>query len=104
MNIKPIGKAILFSFVEEARDGMFIPTTKSGIIMTNQNMDHNRTAKWGKVITKGSDVPDEIAKVGEYILIEPLQWTLSATIEGQKMWKTDETKVIASSSEIITAY
>lgn len=82
---------------------MFVPSTKSGIIMTNQDASHNHTPKWGKVIKKGPNVSEDIV-VGQYVLIEPLQWTLGTKFEGVQMWKTDESKIIAMSTEIIPAY
>ena len=94
--ISPLGKNILFTFLEDTSRGGFVPNT-GGKIILQQNMDHNRGPKWGQVHLVGPDVNPEEIRVGEYIMIEPLQWTVGFEIDDQKYWKTDSTKVMVVS-------
>jgi len=93
MNLRPLGKNIIFIFLEEVSQGRFTPSHASGIILTNKNVDVNREPKWGKVFLTGPDCDDEI-KVGDYILVESLCWTPGFDFDGIKFWKTDSDKVM----------
>lgn len=99
MKLLPLGKNILFTFLEDVSDGGFIPQSGGQILLTRQNLDHNRTPKWGLVLLTGPQVPADIA-VGDYILIEPLMWTPGFDVEDVKAWKTDSDKVMVVSSEV----
>lgn len=96
MKLVPLGKNIIFTFVEDTSNGGFVPNI-GGKIILKQNMDHNREPKWGKVHLVGPEVNKEEIKVGEYILIESLQWTSVFEWEGAKYWKTDAMKVMCTS-------
>jgi threonine dehydrogenase-like Zn-dependent dehydrogenase len=48
--------------------------------------------RWGRVEAVGPDVHG--IQVGEFVLIEALQWLRSEEYEGQKIWKTDDSKVL----------
>jgi hypothetical protein len=97
MKLKPLGKNIIFIFLEDTAGGKFVPTTGGKILLTTKNDAHNREPKWGKVFLTGPNVDPEV-KVGEYILIEPLMWTPGFEYDGVKFWKTDSDKVMATST------
>jgi co-chaperonin GroES (HSP10) len=96
MNIKPIKNSVLFKFLDatSGRQGKFSDRTRSGIILTNRSDGGQKDARWGQVVAVGPDAEQDI-KVGEYILIEPLMWTFGVEIDGEKLWKTDPSKVMA---------
>lgn len=97
MRIRPLNNSIIFTFVDDAAAGKFIPKTASGILMTNQDLSHQSVPRWGQAIAIGKNVVD--VKVDDYILIEPLMWTQGVEFEGTKIWKTDETKVVAITND-----
>lgn len=98
MALRPLHKFILFAFTDDAAGGKFIPKTASGIILTNQSPEFSQGPKWGKVLAVGDEC--EEVKVGDYILIEALQWTTGFTHDEIKVWRTTEEKVIAVSEDI----
>jgi hypothetical protein len=97
MKLKPLGKNIIFIFLEQTSQGKFVPNHGGQILLTSKVDGNNRSPKWGKVFLTGPDVDPEI-KVGEYILIEPLMWTPGFDYDGVKFWKTDSDKVMATST------
>lgn len=99
MKLIPLGKNIIFIFVEDVFSDGFVPNSGGQIIIAGQNLENNRTPKWGKVFLTGPEVDADI-KVGEYILIEPLQWTPGFEFDDVKFWKTDSTKVMATQAEV----
>ena len=99
MKLQPLGKNIIFVFLDEVAQDGFIPNSGGRILLTKQNLDHNRTPKWGKVLLTGPQVPADI-KVGDYIFIEPLMWTPGFDVDDVKAWKTDSDKVMVVSSEV----
>jgi co-chaperonin GroES (HSP10) len=96
--LRPLGNSILFAFVDDHAGGNFIPKTKSGILLTNQNLNEAHVPKWAKVLAIGPDVDEQI-KVGLYILIEPLKWTIGFKHENVQIWKTDDTQVMLVDDE-----
>lgn len=91
--IKPLGNTVLFVFLdqtggaqgafsERTRSGLIIPTTKS------TQKDH----RWGKVIAVGPKV-DGVSP-GDYVLIEALMWMEGVKVDDQKLWKTDDSKIL----------
>lgn len=104
MKVKLLGKSILFTFVEDTMNGSFMPSNKGKILIaTSKDIKHSHEPKWGKVTHKGPDV-DESIKIGNYILIESLQWTQGFDIDDTRYWKTDEDKVLVVSNKKHTSY
>lgn len=98
-NIRPIQNHIIFEFVDETAGGVFTQKTKSGLIAV-ASMQDQKGPRWGKVLKVGPTVNEDI-KEGEYILIEGGMWTTQQWLEdGTKIWKTDDTKVIATSTGV----
>ena len=91
--LKPLRNAILFQFLddtsgdkgqftERSRSGLYIPTLKN----------EQRQERWARVVAVGPEAKG--INVNDFILIEPLMWTSNEVFEGQKIWKTDTTKVM----------
>lgn len=105
MNIIPLNADILFDFVDDVNDGSLISKTKSGLALAKDfNYNEQKDPRWAKVLACGPDVKDNSIKVDEYILIEPLMWTIGVKHKGQEVWKTDESKVMATSTEELYRY
>lgn len=100
MKLRPIGKNIIFKFLEDVSEGGFVPQSGGVIHIVKQNLDHNREPKWGQVLLIGPDVDTADINVGDYILIESLQWTPGFEVENIKCWKTDATKIMIVSTEV----
>lgn len=94
MALKPLGKFFLFAFTNETVGGKFVEKNSGRIILTNQDIaSQGQFARWGQVIAIGSEVSE--FGVGDYVLIEPLQWTTEVKFDNNSYWKSDESKVIA---------
>lgn len=96
--LRPLKNSILFSFIDDAAGGMFIPKTKSGILLTNQNMDVQRGPRWGRVLAVGPKCVD--VKIRDLILIDALKWTTGFKHDDVNIWKTDESNVMAITDDI----
>ena len=103
MRLKPIGHAFLFSFTNETASGKFIEKSRGQIILTNQDLDNQgRYARWGKVEAVGDAITDFAD--GDFVLIEALQWTKEFKFEDKKLWKSDDSKVIAIGADESVTY
>lgn len=98
MKLKPLHNSILFVFFDDTAGVGFISKTRSGILMTNQDMSLQTIPRWGRVVAVGPEV--ETVKSGQYILIEPLMWTMGFEYDEVKIWKTDESKVMGITDDI----
>jgi co-chaperonin GroES (HSP10) len=96
-SITPLKKNILFRFIQElsAQRG-FENKTEWGFSIIDKKSDM-QLGRWGEVIHVGPEVKD--IKVGEFIFIEPLQWTNMLTINKKNYWMTNIDKVLLVSSE-----
>jgi co-chaperonin GroES (HSP10) len=95
--MKVIKNSILFKFLDETKDGGFKNKTSWGfeILDRRENTKHPR---WGEVIAVGPKT--KAVKKGDYILIEPLMWTLGIEVDSTKFWSTNEDKVLLVSKEL----
>jgi co-chaperonin GroES (HSP10) len=91
--LRPILNTVLFTFLDktEGAKGAFSERTRGGIILPTVKSTQ-RDDRWGRVEAVGPDVYG--LEVGEFILIEALQWNRSEVFEGDKLWKTDDTKIL----------
>ncbi|QDJ96419.1 hypothetical protein Xoosp13_233 [Xanthomonas phage Xoo-sp13] len=89
-------KSIAFDFCQATRDGFFRNETEWGFTLAGNDFDANK-ARWGRAVKIGPEVT-EVA-VGDYILIDPLKWTLAVDVDGKKLWRTDESYVALVTSE-----
>lgn len=99
LNLRCPKKRILFQFLDTARSGSFNNTTDWGFEIKKPTEDA-KTPRWAKVLVVGKDV--KAVQPGNYILIEPMMWTLSFTYNHEKYWATAEEKLIAMSEAVPT--
>lgn len=103
MKLRPLGNTFLFSFFAESYGGQFVERSRSSIILTNQDLDHQaKYAKWAKVIAIGDKVSS--FDVGDIVLIEALKWTVKMKFDEVSYWKSDEEKVIAIGDDESVTY
>jgi co-chaperonin GroES (HSP10) len=93
MILKPLRNNVMFKFLDETagKKGAFTETSISGIIIPRTNSTQ-KVSRWGQVYAAG---PDADVVAGDYILIEALMWMEGVVYEGEKIWKTDDTKILA---------
>lgn len=104
-NFEPIRKNIIFKFCSNLTHNNFQPTSKGGIIITdNQAYDEHTHPQYGEIICVGPEVCDEI-KNSKYILVEEGRWTNKVRFggaHGEYAWKTDEESVMAVSNDFVS--
>ena len=101
MTIAPIHDRIFFTFVENLTNNNFMPKTQSGIFVTDlYDFSEVRQPKWGKVVSYGSAVSDELRNAGEYILIEPGKWTTRINYNDKDFWYTEENFILATTHDV----
>lgn len=94
-----IKDSIIFQFVQKTVGDHFQEMTASGFtIMENKEKQLN-VARWAKVLSVGKGVKSTEIVEGSYILIEPLMWTPNLAVEGEKIWRTSEGKVMCIADE-----
>ncbi len=101
MRIQPLRNTVMFEFLDEIsydkgklRDrktpgGIILPTLDSG----------QKLPRWGRVLAVG---PEAQVAEGEYILIEGLAWMEGCNpkfLDGRRMWKTDDTRIIVATDD-----
>jgi co-chaperonin GroES (HSP10) len=94
MQLHPLKNNIMFRFLDDTggAKGKFTDRkTPSGIIIP-QHDNQQKQPRWGEVLAVGPEV-DGI-NIGDFIYIETLMWSYGTEVDGVKMWKTDDTKVI----------
>lgn len=99
MNIRPLRNNIIFRFLQDTvgEKGAFLESTISGIIIPLTN-NTQKVHRWAEVLAVGPQV--EGVKNGDYILIEALMWMEAVRFEGNKVWKTDDSKVLAVTNDL----
>ena len=99
--LRPLHKHILFQFVDDCARTIhnqrhFREQTDWGFEIQGQEaFDISmKTARWGTVVAVGDEVTE--ISPGDEILIEPLMWSNGISFEGETIWQTDITKVLAT--------
>jgi len=94
MKLIPTHDNIIFKFVDKSKNGFFVETTKSGILL-DYGKNHSETGKFCRVGTVTS-IGDEVEgiKVGDNIVIQNLMWTAGFMFNGQKHWMTQPNHVL----------
>jgi hypothetical protein len=95
--LRPIKNNIIFAFIDDINGKSIVSKMQNGIIRV-ANVTEQNVPRWGKVLAIGEAVVPEIS-VGKYVLIEPLMWTTGAEIDDIRVWKTDDSKVMAIADE-----
>jgi len=99
MTLKPLKNIVMFTFLDETSGtkGVFnAALAESGIILPAA-VSLQKTHRWGRVVAAG---PEAEVVEGDLILIEALMWMEGVKFEGQKVWKTDDTKILAVTDDI----
>jgi co-chaperonin GroES (HSP10) len=93
MELRPLNNTVLFQHMDQTtgQSGSFSERTRSGLIIPKLQSTQ-KGERWGKVVAVGPDVHG--VEPGEFILIEPLMWTEHEVFEGEKIWKTNDTKIL----------
>ena len=99
MALRPLKDSILFTFIDQITDGKFVSHTRSGILLTNKNIDDTtKEPRWVKVLAVGDTVQD--VKVGDYALVAPLRWTVGFKHDGVDIWKTVEKEILGIAEDL----
>ena len=99
LKLKAIRDGIIFQFVQQTVGDHFQEVTASGFTIMENKEKQLKIPRWAKVLAVGKGVKSKEIKVGSYILIEPLMWTTNLAIEGAKIWRTSESKVMCVADE-----
>jgi len=96
--LRPLGNAVLFQFLDDTggEKGQFVERTRSGIILPTMKSEQKRE-RWARVVAAGPEALN--ISTGNFIMIEPLMWTSNEVFDGQKIWKTDSTKILMVTSD-----
>lgn len=99
MTLRPLNNSILFKFLDQTsgKEGRFSERTRSGLVIPTLQQTQ-KGERWGQVVVVGPNVEDVSA--GDYILIEPLMWSMNGVFDGEKIWKTNADKIMAVSNEL----
>jgi co-chaperonin GroES (HSP10) len=97
MTLKPLRNNVMFRFLDSTsgEKGAFTESTISGIILPTTKSTQ-KAHRWAQVVAAG---PLAAVEPGDYILIESLMWMEAVKFEGEKMWKTDDSKVLAVTND-----
>ena len=95
--IKSIESNIIFQFVEDVTSTRFKNSSASGFIITSDDGNQTSQPRWAKTIDVGPNVTE--IKPGDFILIEAGKWTPGFELNGERFWKTDDQRVIATSDQ-----
>ncbi len=95
--LRPLRNNIIFQFLDETAGskGAFTESTISGIIIPRTNSTQ-KVHRWARVVAAG---PDSEVAPGDYILIESLMWMEGVKLDDEKVWKTDDSKVLAVTND-----
>jgi co-chaperonin GroES (HSP10) len=102
--LRPLKNVILFQFLDEAGgpQGKFQERT-NGLIVIPKLDSNQKSPRWGKVVAVGPDVYG--VSENDFVLIEGLQWTRHEVFEGEKIWMTNDTKVLmVTDDESLTTF
>lgn len=97
--LRPLNNVVMFKFIEETggSKGRFAERVRESGIIIPSAVTAQKVARWGEVISVGPKV-DGLAP-GDFILVEALMWMEGIKFEGEKMWKTDDSKVLAVTND-----
>ncbi len=101
MKLRPLGNNVMFKFLDETvgKVGAFIETYQKLGIIIPATKSTQKVARWGQVVALGPEAEASGLKVGDYILIEALMWMEGVKFDGGKIWKTDDSKVLAVTND-----
>ena len=97
--IQALGSVVLFIFLDETSGAKGAFVEKHGTLIIPQTRSTQKVARWGEVVALGPKAQAAGLKIGDFILIEALMWMEGIKFEGQKIWKTDDSKILAVSND-----
>ncbi|MBT9138551.1 MAG: hypothetical protein DDT31_01117 [Syntrophomonadaceae bacterium] len=91
--IHPLRNNIIFKFLDSTSGskGAFTEAPVSRIIIPRTN-NTQKVSRWAQVVAAG---PNSEVVPGDFILIEALMWMEGVKLDNDKVWKTDDSKVLA---------
>ena len=97
--IRPLNNNVMFKFLDftGGHKGYFTDAPRASGIILARNADSQKVSRWGEVLAIGPKV--EGVSVGDFILVEALMWMEGTEVDGQKMWKTDDSKILAVTND-----
>jgi hypothetical protein len=98
--LRAFGNNLLFTFLDQTTGdkGKFVERSRGVIIVPVLDSAQASSHRWGKVQSVGSKVDG--VQPGDYILIEALMWTPASSFNGEKIWKTNDEKVLCVTDDI----
>jgi hypothetical protein len=92
--LRALNNVVMFKFLDETggSKGRFHEQTRPSGIIIVPTVSTQKVHRWGQVVVAG---PKTDLVPGDYILIESLMWMEGNEWEGGKIWKTDDTKILA---------
>lgn len=99
MTLKPLKNIVMFTFLDEtggAKGAFSAALAESGIILP-ASVSLQKTHRWGRVVAAG---PEAEVVEGDLILVEALMWMEGVKFDGRKVWKTDDSKILAVTDDI----
>lgn len=90
--LKPVGKSILFVFLDEVAGGWFYDKSSVGLFIPKSVETSATQCRWGKIVAVGKRV-NPMFQPKMNILIEPMRWTLGMEHDGIKVWRTVEESI-----------
>lgn len=102
MKIIPLGNKFTFKFVDKVvlrtdqdkRRTQFEEETTGGFIVSSYD-EGAKMPRWVIVQETGPDIPESDFKAGSKVLVEALKWSESLEFEGDTLWYSDLTQVMA---------
>jgi co-chaperonin GroES (HSP10) len=96
MKLSAICNHILFEFLDSINSAsQFVEKTAGGLILAADFDESSKRPRWARVVSVGPKADDILRQEGCEILIENLRWTEGVYFEGKKIWRTDDTQVLA---------
>ena len=100
MKLLPLGNKFTFTFVDKVvvrtddnkRRTQFEETTESGFTISSYD-ESTKTPRWGVVVDTGPDVSE--FEQGDKVLIDALQWSDALEFDGENIWYSDVSQVLA---------
>lgn len=95
MNLTPIKNNIVFEFIDRvnAKGEFEKEKSESGLVLTSSFDDSAKEPRWINVVAVGPDCTS--IRPGQQALLPNLRWTSGFKFGGVRMWKSDETQVVA---------
>lgn len=97
--VRPLGNNVMFQFLDSTGGGKGYFTDQareSGIILV-RSANAQKVHRWGEVLAVGPKVDGLVP--GDFVLVESLMWMEGNVVDGVKMWKTDDSKILAVTND-----